>query len=131
MAYDDGSGWSKIGLDTSTDLIGCYPSIDIDDNDAVHVSYRDHRNSRFNYITNESGPWDKYQHSNTNTPGYYTQTKVKSSVAINVSDYRTIASASHNNARSNDWKSDCQQQAGLGIEPVQDIDEQIDGRSCH
>ena len=78
MAYDDGSGWSKIGLDTSTDLIGCYPSIDIDDNDAVHVSYRDHRNSRFNYITNESGPWDKYQHSNTNSPGYYTQTKVKS-----------------------------------------------------
>ncbi len=78
MAYDDGSGWTKIGLDTSTDLIGCYPSIDIDDNDAVHVSYRDHRNSRFNYITNESGPWDKYQHSNTNTPGYYTQTKVKS-----------------------------------------------------
>ena len=78
LAYDDGSGWSKIGLDTSTDLIGCYPSIDIDGNDAVHVSYRDHRNSRFNYITNESGPWDKYQHSNTNTPGYYTQTKVKS-----------------------------------------------------
>ena len=78
MAYDDGSGWNKIGLDTSTDLIGCYPSIDIDDNDAVHVSYRDHRNSRFNYITNESGPWDKYQHSNTNMPGYYTQTKVKS-----------------------------------------------------
>ena len=78
LAYDDGSGWNKIGLDTSTDLIGCYPSIDIDDNDAVHVSYRDHRNSRFNYITNESGPWDKYQHSNTNMPGYYTQTKVKS-----------------------------------------------------
>jgi len=78
LAYDDGSGWNKIGLDTSTDLIGCYPSIDIDDNDAVHVSYRDHRNSRFNYITNESGPWDKYMVSNTNTPGYYTQTKVKS-----------------------------------------------------
>ena len=78
LAYDDGSSWNKIGLDTSTDLIGCYPSIDIDSNDGVHVSYRDHRNSRFNYITNESGTWDKYQHSNTNTPGYYTQTKVKS-----------------------------------------------------
>ena len=78
LAYDDGTSWSKIGLDTSTDLIGCYPSIDIDSNDAVHVAYRDHRNSRFNYITNESGPWDKYQHSNTNTPGYYTQTKVQS-----------------------------------------------------
>lgn len=78
LAYDDGTSWNKIGLDTSTDLLGCYPSIDIDDNDAVHVAYRDHRNSRFNYITNESGPWDKYQHSNTNTPGYHTQTKVKS-----------------------------------------------------
>ena len=78
MAYDTGSGWTKQGLDTSTDLIGCYPSIDVDSNDAVHVAYRDHRNSRFNYITNESGSWDKYMHSNTNTPGYYTQTKVKS-----------------------------------------------------
>ena len=78
LAYDDGTTWTKINLDTSTDLIGCYPSIDIDQDDAVHVAYRDHRNSRFNYITNESGTWDKYMHSNTNTPGYYTQTKVKS-----------------------------------------------------
>ena len=78
LAYDDGTTWNKITLDGSTDLIGCYPSIDIDSNDVVHVAYRDHRNSRFNYITNESGQWDKYQHSNTNTPGYYTQTKVKS-----------------------------------------------------
>ena len=78
LAYDDGTTWNKITLDGSTDLIGCYPSIDIDSNDVVHVAYRDHRNSRFNYITNESGTWDKYQHSNTNTPGYYTQTKVKS-----------------------------------------------------
>lgn len=78
LAHDTGSGWTKQALDTSTTLVGCYPSIDVDSNDAVHVAYRDHTNSRFNYITNESGTWDKYMHSNTNTPGYYTQTKVKS-----------------------------------------------------
>ena len=78
LAHDTGSGWTKQALDTSSTLVGCYPSIDVDSNDAVHVAYRDHTNSRFNYITNESGTWDKYMHSNTNTPGYYTQTKVKS-----------------------------------------------------
>ena len=78
LAYDTGSGWTKQALDTSSTLVGCYPSIDVDSNDAVHVAYRDHTNSRFNYITNESGTWDKYMHANTNSPGYYTQTKVKS-----------------------------------------------------
>tara|TARA_B100000683_G_scaffold114260_1_gene112407 strand:- start:51 stop:2861 length:2811 start_codon:yes stop_codon:yes gene_type:complete len=57
---------------------GCYPSVGIDSNDAVHITYRDHSNSRHNYITNESGPWDKYQLSNTKSPGYYTDLAVES-----------------------------------------------------
>ncbi len=74
------SGFTKINPDsTSTSTYnGCYPSVGIDSNDAVHITYRDHSNSRHNYITNESGSWDKYQLSNTNSPGYYTDLAVES-----------------------------------------------------
>ena len=79
--YDaDTSAWTKINPDsTSTSTYnGCYPALGIDSNDAVHITYRDHSNSRHNYITNESGPWDKYQLSNTNSPAYYNDLDVKS-----------------------------------------------------
>ena len=82
LAYYDAatSAWTKINPDsTSTSTYnGCYPAIGIDSNDAVHITYRDHSNSRHNYITNESGPWDKYQLSNTNSPAYYNDLEVKS-----------------------------------------------------
>ena len=72
------SAWTKKSLDTSSTYIGCYSAVGIDSNDAVHVTYRDHSNSRHNYITNESGTWDKYQLSNTNSPAYYNDLAVKS-----------------------------------------------------
>ena len=82
LAYYDAStsAWTKINPDsTSTSTYnGCYPAVGIDSNDAVHITYRDHSNSRHNYITNESGPWDKYQLSNTNSPAYYNDLAVKS-----------------------------------------------------
>ena len=72
------SSWTKTSLDSSSTYIGCYSAVGIDSNDAVHVTYRDHSNSRHNYITNESGTWDKYQLSNTNSPAYYNDLEVKS-----------------------------------------------------
>ena len=64
--------WSSTTLDGSSSYVGCYPSIVIDSNDAVYVTYRDHSNGRHNLITDEAGQWDKYQLSNTDNPGYYT-----------------------------------------------------------
>ena len=72
------SSWTKVILDSSSTYIGCYSSVGIDSNDAVHVTYRDHSNSRLNYITNESSSWDKYQLNNTQSPAYFNDLAVKS-----------------------------------------------------
>ena len=56
LLYNWGGSWTETILDNGTDT-GHYPSVVIDRNGALHISYIDDANDELRYATNASGSW--------------------------------------------------------------------------
>ncbi|MBD38132.1 MAG: hypothetical protein CMB10_03785, partial [Euryarchaeota archaeon] len=56
LLYNWGGSWTETILDNGTDT-GHYPSVVIDRNGALHISYIDDANDELRYATNASGTW--------------------------------------------------------------------------
>ena len=56
LLYKWGGSWTETILDNGTDT-GHYPSVVIDRNGALHISYIDDANDELRYATNASGSW--------------------------------------------------------------------------
>ena len=85
------SNWDIVSVDT-TSGVGYYPSIAIDSNDAVHISYYDGTNDDLKYATCSSGctsasNWDDVSVDTTGNVGAYTSIAIDSNDALHISYY--------------------------------------------
>jgi hypothetical protein len=83
------SNWDDVSVDTSGS-VGSFPSIAIDSNDAVHISYHDYSNNDLKYATCSSGcttasNWDVVSVDTTGTVGQYNSIAIDSNDAVHIS----------------------------------------------
>jgi hypothetical protein len=83
------SNWDDVSVDTSGS-VGAFPSIAIDSNDAVHISYHDYSNHDLKYATCSSGcttasNWDVVSVDTTGTVGQYNSIAIDSNDAVHIS----------------------------------------------
>jgi hypothetical protein len=70
LVYQEEAVWKSTVLDSSAYTTDThYPSLDIDANGYLHVSYRDSSPSRLTYGTNKGGAWQFKRLDNTNSNG--------------------------------------------------------------
>jgi hypothetical protein len=85
-AYYDGTTWHYETVDSSQ-TVGEYASIALDDSDKVHISYYDVTDQDLKYATNKSGSWVTTTVDAAGDVGSYASIATDSNNAVYISYY--------------------------------------------